>query len=252
MTSVAELSSPRLAELLADARTPVALLPLGAVEPHGPHAPLGTDGLISAGICRRAAEALGDDHDVRPLVLPALPYGVTRYAAAFPGAIGVSEETLHAVVVDVCGSLAAQGVRHVAIVNNHFEPEQVTTLRRAVDIVGGRGDARVALLDLTRRRNAERLTAEFRDGSCHAGRYETSLVLADAPALVDRERMRSLPALPVDMPAAIADGRTDFVAMGMDAAYCGAPAEASPAEGETTFATLTKMLIEVVRELVRR
>jgi creatinine amidohydrolase len=249
--SLADLTSPRLAELLADPRTPVTLLPVGAVEPHGPHAPLGTDGIISAGICRRAAESLADDRDVRPLVLPLLPYGVTRYAAAFPGAIGVGEDTLHALVVDVCGSLAEQGLRHHAIVNSHFEPEQVTTLRRAVDTLRERGDARVGLLDLTRRRHAERLTPEFRDGSCHAGRYETSLVLADAPSLVDRERMRALPAVPVDMPAAIAAGCTDFVAMGMDAAYCGAPAEATAEEGEATFATLTEILIELVRELVR-
>jgi creatinine amidohydrolase len=251
VTFFAELSSPRLADLLADARTPVALLPLGAVEPHGPHAPLGTDGLISAGVCRRAAESLADDPEVRPLILPALPYGVTRYAADFAGAIGVREETLHALVADVCGSLAEQGLRHQAIVNNHFEPEQVTTLRRVVDALNERDDARVELLDLTRRSRAQRLTQEFRDGSCHAGCYETSLVLADAPALVDRERMRGLPAVQVDMPDAIAAGRTDFIAMGMHAAYCGAPAEATAAEGEATFAVLSEMLIELVRELVR-
>jgi creatinine amidohydrolase len=187
---------------------------------------------------------------VRPLVLPAVPYGVTRYAASFPGAIGVGEDTLHALVVDVCGSLAEQGLCHLAIVNSHFEPEQVATLRRAVDTLRA-ADARVGLLDLTRRRHAQRLTPEFRAGSCHAGRYETSLVLADEPALVDRERMSALPAVPVDMPAAIAAGRTDFIAMGMEAAYCGAPAESSAEEGEATFATLTEMLIELVRELVR-
>jgi creatinine amidohydrolase len=251
VTGVADLSSPRLADLLADTRTPVALLPVGAVEPHGPHAPLGTDGIISAGICRRAAEELADDRQVRPLVLPLLPYGVTRYAASFPGAIGVREDTLHALVVDVCGSLAGQGLCHLAIVNSHFEPEQVATLRRAVDTLRARDDARVGLLDLTRRRHAQRLTPEFRDGSCHAGRYETSLVLADEPALVDRERMRALPAVPVDMPAAVAAGRTDFIAMGMHAAYCGAPAEATAEEGEATFATLTRMLTELVRALVR-
>ena len=64
--------------------------------------------------------------------------------------------------------------------------------------------------------------------------------------------MRTLPALPVDMPAAIADGRTDFVAMGMTEAYCGAPAEATAAEGEATLVTLTAMLVEAVRELSAR
>jgi len=99
-----------------------------------------------------------------------------------------------------------------------------------------------------RRANAERLTDEFRRGSGHAGRYETSLVLADAPQLVDREEMERLPALEVDMPAAIAAGRTDFLAMGMEQAYCGAPAEASAEEGRDTFEILTDMLVELVRE----
>ena len=59
----------------------VHLLPLGATEPHGPHAPLATDTLISVGICRRAAETLRGEIDV--LVLPEIPYGVTRYGAIF-------------------------------------------------------------------------------------------------------------------------------------------------------------------------
>jgi creatinine amidohydrolase len=49
------------------------------------------------------------------------------------------------------------------------------------------------------------------------------------------------------MPAAIAAGRTDFVAMGMDRAYCGAPAEATAAEDRATFETLTELLVELVR-----
>ena len=94
-----------------------------------------------------------------------------------------------------------------------------------------------------------RLTEEFQAGECHAGRYETSLVLADHPELVDGDRRRSLPPVRVDMVAAIGEGRRDFVAMGMPDAYCGAPAEATAQEGEATLATLTDMLIEVVRSV---
>jgi creatinine amidohydrolase len=231
-----ELTSAQLAAL--SERRPVALWPVGAVEPHGPHAPLGTDTLISVGMCERAAAQLVD---VPAVVLPPLPFGVTRYGAAFAGAVGVSEEALRAVVTDVAVSLADQGFRRLVIVNNHFEPEQVAVLRAVASEVGA------LYLDLVRRRNAERLTDEFRRGSCHAGRYETSLVLAAAPQLVDRDAMAALPAVDVDMPAAIAAGRTDFVAMGMDRAYCGAPAEASAEEGEATFATLADMLVRLVR-----
>jgi creatinine amidohydrolase len=64
--------------------------------------------------------------------------------------------------------------------------------------------------------------------------------------------MRELPELHVDMPAQIAAGRTSFTAMGMERAYCGAPAEATAAEGEDTFDVLTTMLVELVRELAAR
>ena len=228
MSELAQLAYTDVDALRADGRRTVLLLPLGATEPHGPHAPLETDTLISLGICRRAAQRLGDDPDVRALVLPPLPYGVTRYGAAFPGGVSIGEATLRALVVEIAGSLAAQGFERIVLVNSHFEPEQVQTLRDAV---------------------AERLTEEFRSGSCHAGRYETSLVLAEQPGLVREERRAVLAAKMIDMPAAIAAGQTDFMAMGMDRAYCGAPAEATAEEGEQTFETLADMLVELVREV---
>jgi creatinine amidohydrolase len=210
----------------------VHLLPLGATEPHGPHAPLSTDTLISVGICERAAERL--EGEIPVLVLPAMPYGVTRYGSAFPGVVSISEETLRSLVTEI-----AESVGRIVLVNSHFEPEQVETLRAT----------RLPLLDLTRRKNAERLTDEFRAGSCHAGRYETSLVLADRPELVHADRMAALEKRHVDMPAAIRAGQTDFLAMGMDQAYCGSPADASAEEGRETFETLTEMLVELVREV---
>ena len=243
MTAFADLTSARVAELLTGPRVPVLLLPAGAVEPHGPHAPLGTDELISSGMCARAAERLADDPSLRVLVLPAIPYGVTEFGAAFPGCVSIGSGTLKALVLDVCRSLAAQGLGRIVVVNNHFEPAHVTALREATREAG------VAYLDLVRRRNAERLTEEFRSGSCHAGQYETSLVLADRPELVDTAVMRTLPEVEVDLPAAMASGRTSFVELGMDRAYCGSPASASATEGQSTFDTLTDLLVELIREV---
>jgi creatinine amidohydrolase len=210
----------------------VHVLPLGATEPHGPHAPLATDTLISVGICNRAAERL--EGEIHVLVLPAVPYGVTRYGSAFPGAVSIGEETLRGLVSEIADSVGT-----LVLVNSHFEPAQVETLR----------STGLPLLDLTRRKNAERLTEEFRSGSCHAGRYETSLVLAERAELVQVDRMLALAERHVDMPAAIRAGQTDFAAMGMDQAYCGSPAEASAEEGRQTFETLTEMLVELIREV---
>jgi creatinine amidohydrolase len=249
VTHFADLSSPQVTALRESGRVPVLLLPLGAIEPHGPHAPLGTDPLISQGMCERAAARLADDTEIRVLILPALPYGVTRYAAAFSGGIHIGEDTLHALVVDVCIALIDQGLPRVLLVNNHFEPEHSATLRRAVQTVESLRGKRIGHLDLVRRRHAQRLTPEFQNGECHAGRYETSLVLADRPELVDVTTMKTLPRLAVDMPAAMRDGLADFPSMGMDQAYCGAPAESTAEEGAETFETLTDMLVEAIREL---
>lgn len=247
----ADLTSPDVAALRSGDRTPVLLLPVGAVEPHGPHAPLSTDALISDGMCRRAAERMADDPDVLALILPPLPYGVTHFAAAFPGTVGVSAATLRALVVDVCVGLVDAGLPHVVIVNNHFEPEHVTTLRDAVAHIRDTHGITIGYLDLVRRRNAERLTDEFRSGDCHAGRYETSLVLADRPELVDTERMRTLPGVRVNLVTAMQAGQHDFVAMGMDQAYCGTPAEATATEGLSTFDTLTDLLVAAIRDTAR-
>ena len=245
MTEFADLAYPDLEALREDERPTVLLFPLGATEPHGPHAPLKTDTLISQGICRRTAERLENDPEVRALVLPPLAYGVTRYGAAFPGAVSIGEATLRALVVEICGSLAAQGLGRIVLVNNHLEPEHVQTLRKAAEEL----DGAVRLFDVTRKQTAEQLTDEFRSGSGHAGSYETSLVLADEPSLVHRERMEGLESKMIDMPAAIAVGQTDFIAMGMDRAYCGSPAEATAEEGERTFEILTTLLVDLVREV---
>src|SRR5215216_7129064 len=212
--------------------TAVHLLPLGATEPHGPHAPLATDTIIAVGICVRAADRLFDELDV--FVLPPVSYGVTRYGADFPGAVSISEETLRALVTEIAANFG-----RVVLVNSHLEPDQVWTLR----------DLGLPLFDVTRRERAERLTDEFRAGAGHAGRYETSLVLADRPELVNKGRMRELEAKMIDMPAAIRSGQTTFLAMGMDQAYAGAPADASAEEGEQTFQVLTDMLVELIREV---
>ena len=241
------LTSPQVAALRDGDDAPVLLLPVGAVEPHGPHGPLATDSIISDGMCRRAAARLAGE--LRVLILPALPYGVTRFAAAFAGAVGVSADTLHAVVVELCGSLVEQGLPRIVVVNNHFEPEHVAALRRAVQTVHERHGVRVGYLDLLRRAAAARLTEEFRSGECHAGQYETSLVLAEHPALVDSGTAATLPHVPVDMASAIRYGASDFLAMGMADGYCGSPARATAAEGETTFGTLTELLIEVIRDV---
>jgi creatinine amidohydrolase len=246
----AELTWTRVQELLDGDRTPVLLFPVGSTEPHGPHSPLSTDPIISMGMCRRAVERLAEDPAIQPLILPPLSYGVTRYTNRFPGVIHVDEDTLHAMIVDILGSLIGQGLRHTVVVNNHFEPEHVQTLHRAMDTVEATHGVVTGYLDLTRGYRARKLTDEVRDGGSHAGRYETSLVLAERPELIDREVLRGLPPVPVNLAELLAAGSKDFTEIGMSQAYNGTPAEATREEGEEMFGVLTDMLIEQMRALV--
>jgi creatinine amidohydrolase len=247
----ANLAWPELEARLRATRPTVLLFPVGATEPHGPHAPLRTDPLISLGMCRRAVQRLEGDPELSALILPSLEFAVTRYAGSFPGPIHVSEDTLRAVIVDVCVSLIKKGFRYLVLVNNHFEPEHVRTLHRSVDTVLAETGCLVGYLDLTRRDRAAALTEEFRKSECHAGRYETSLVLADQPELVNEAVMRSLPEVPISLVSVIGQGMKDFVEMGLTQAYNGDPAAASAAEGEAIYATLTDMLVDLMRALVR-
>jgi creatinine amidohydrolase len=154
-------------------------------------------------------------------------------------------------VVDVCVSLIKKGFRYLVLVNNHFEPEHVRTLHRGVDSVLAETGCLVGYLDLTRRDRAAALTEEFRKSECHAGRYETSLVMADRPELVDDGVRRSLPEVPISLVKVIGQGMKDFVEMGLTQAYNGDPAAATAAEGEAIYATLTDMLVALMRDLVR-
>jgi creatinine amidohydrolase len=220
------------------------LVPVGSVEPHGPHLPLRTDTIISESAANRAAEKL-ETRGIKALVGPSIPYGVTRFAEGFAGAVSVTESALvgflHAVIV---GYVEA-GFAHVCLVNNHLEPAHDAAVRRAIEGIS-RGRASVAS-PLTRR-HARTLSPEFKSGACHAGRYETSLVLAAAPDLVQRARAESLPTLTTSLSTGIREGKTNFLAMGMTEAYTGAPAEASREEGQDLTDKLAEMIVIEVEE----
>jgi creatinine amidohydrolase len=247
---LAALSWERIRAL--DPARVVAILPVGATEAHGPHLPLGTDDVIAEAMARAGAvrlAALG----YAPLILPTLSYTAAPFAAAFPGTISVSPATVTALVGDIARSLAGHGIRVLALANAHLDPAHLAALHAAVGaIAGAAGDGGapplVVFPDLTRRPWAPRLTAEFRSGACHAGQYETSMVLAERPDLVDNEVRTTLPALPHSLAAAIREGRGTFAEAGGPRAYFGDPAAASAEEGRRTIEVLGEILEGAVVE----
>ncbi len=235
------------------ARTPpglrvVAVLPVGAVEAHGPHLPLTTDVTIATAAAEAALDGLRR-LGLRPMLLPPLPYTAAPFAAGFPGTISVQPATFAALLEDVAASLERQGVAALIIVNAHLDPAHLTAIR---DVVRAREAAAAPMPvihpDLTARRWASRLTDEFKSGACHAGRYETSVVMAAAPELVREDERRRLVENPPSLSVAIRDGAATFEEAGVGEAYCGDPAAATREEGETTIAVLGGIVVDAVEE----
>ncbi|MGE0231766.1 MAG: creatininase family protein [Flavobacteriaceae bacterium] len=163
----------------------VAVLPIAAVEQHGPHLPVGTDLMIAEGLLAIAAGKLPDD--VPLSVLPPIPFGKSDEHGGFAGTLSLSAETLIALLTDIGGSLAASGVGRLVILSGH----------------GGNSEC----MGIAARRLRERYgmavvaTNFMRFGlpggtvgddegrfGIHGGMVETSLMLHLAPDLVDMEK----------------------------------------------------------------
>jgi creatinine amidohydrolase len=230
---------------LLDGKKPlVALVPVGSTEPHGPHLALGTDVVISAAACVRAVELFEKKGPVSAVIAPALGYGVTECAMGFAGAVSVPAEVLTAYTAAICDGLLAQGIRHVCLVNNHLEPAHDAAIRA---VVAGR-EKKVSVACPLTKRWAKTLSAEFKSGACHAGQYETSIVMAAAPELVDEAMRTVLAPVPISLSKKLEAGIDTFLEMGMELAYAGDPAAATVAEGETLIQRLAEMVVGEVRE----
>ena len=222
----------------------VAILPLGAIEAHGPHLPLVTDVIIAAAAAKAALPGLRR-LGLHPMLLPSLAYTAAPFAAGFPGTISLRPATVTALLADVVASLERQGVGALVVVNAHLDPAHLGAI---AEVVGRGTPMPVIHPDLSERRWASRLTDEFRSGACHAGRYETSVVMAAAPELVRDDARRELAANPASLSRAIRRGAATFEDAGVSDAYCGDPAAATAREGEETVAALAAIVVEAVAE----
>ncbi len=245
----------RLAEMtwteardLDHART-VAILATGAVEAHGPHLPLSTDGVIAGAMAEEGARRLAA-RGLVPLLLPALDYTAAPFAAGFPGTLSIRPETFTALLVEVTMAVERCGVSRLAIANAHLDPAHLQSIYEALDRIRAETRMVVAFPDLTRKPWALRLGDEFASGACHAGRYEGSVVMARRGDLVRRQVASALPANPSSLSVAIRRGLETFEQAGGPQAYFGDPAAATAAEGEATVATLGRILEEAVVELI--
>ena len=223
----------------------VAVLPVGALEAHGPHLPLETDVIIAAAMARAGAARLAA-RGRSAVVLPALAYTAAPFAQGFAGTVSLRPDTVTTTVLDIARALARHGFGALALANAHLDPAHLASLDAAVGAIRRDIGLGVAFPNLTAKPWALRLGDEFRSGACHAGRFETSIVLAERPELVRETTMAALPDNTASLSRAIRDGKQSFEEAGGAQAYFGFPAQATAEEGRATVEVLGAILEEAV------
>ena len=164
----------------------VAVLPLGATEPHNLHLPYGTDtyegDIVGEAICYAAHE-----RGAKVVLLPTVPYGTETNQMAFPLAMNLNPSTLFAVVRDLVDSLARHGIKKIVLLNSHGGNDLKPLLRELY----GKTPAHLFLC------NWYRVLADiehdiFDEPGDHGGEMETAMILACRPDLVERKADGSL------------------------------------------------------------
>ncbi|MDA8206340.1 MAG: creatininase family protein [Thermaerobacter sp.] len=159
-------------------RIDTAILPMGSVEAHGQHCPLGTDNFAPW----HFAQALEAHYPDRLLVLPAIPYGHTWELSNFAGTLSVSAETFGRYVAEVGLATLAWGIHHLVLMNGHGG--NTPALNAAMEKLAEHG-GRAVLVNWWIDYSADILTVT--NGQGHAGEDETAVMLAVAGPLVKME-----------------------------------------------------------------
>ncbi len=179
-----EMSSAQVDAL--DRDLTILILPLGSVEQHGRHMPLGTDTILANTVALAAAERLGG----QAVVLPPPWYGLSDHHMRFAGTITLSARTMLALVEDIAASVVAHGFRRMLVVNGHGGNNGI------IDVLAGElghlfyGKARIACVTYFQlaREAIAALRRSRPGGMGHAGEFETSMMLHLRPELVGLDK----------------------------------------------------------------
>jgi creatinine amidohydrolase len=175
-----EMSWKEFADLLRE--TDIAIIPVGVLEAHGLHAPLGSDTYIAEEIAKRLAQK------INAILLPPIHYGCLKVmydATMWPGGISVSAETLVNLYTEIGNELARQGVKRIIFVNAHWCHQPI--LDMVVPRIRADSGAATGILAWWVAASPE--LKEMEAESDHAGKIETSILLAtDARAHINMEK----------------------------------------------------------------
>jgi creatinine amidohydrolase len=177
--------SPKLAEWTREeaaeyAKNTVVVLPVGALEQHGPHLPLATDALLAEHIAHTAASQLAD-----VVVAPVFSYGCSHHHLSFSGTASLRTQALLGALTDLVDSLLVSGFAGVFLLNGHGGNAEIVQLvardlsvQRQAHLAGG------SYFHIAAERLAAAGAAELGELPGHAGAFETALMLAAFPLLV--------------------------------------------------------------------
>lgn len=236
-----------------DPQRTVALLPVAAIEQHGPHLPLCTDACINEGIVRLALQRLPGGSSV--LVLPALDVGDSLEHSAFAGTLNADMEALLGLWLSVGRSVARSGVRKLVIFNSHGGQ------RAHVDQAALRLRVECGMLAVRAHSFALGLPPGLFDADelahgIHGGAVETSLMLHLRPDLVRQQALADFPSLGrslaarggvlgVEKPIGIGWMMQDLNPTGA----CGNAADASAAKGQAVLEHMAARLVALLGEV---
>jgi creatinine amidohydrolase/Fe(II)-dependent formamide hydrolase-like protein len=256
MIRLADCAWPKAQQLARDERA-LVILPLGAVEQHGPHLPLLVDWLGAEELARRIAPHL-TRAGYRVVLAPALPYGASPLAERWPGTVSLSRGALARVIVEIVRGLARHGFRRFILTNYQADPEHLRAIAAARRILARRRlRVLVAGFSPDAREQALMLAPAVRrlmrspqpDREWHSGELETALVLASRPDLVRRAIARRLPPRWVDFHAALARGARRFEQMDPGGrGYFGWPAAARAATARRVMALRARLMAKAITE----
>ena len=229
----------------------VAILPVAAVEQHGPHLPVRVDAAINAGILERAVALMPDD--LPALVLPMLPIGKSNEHLAYPGTLTLSHETLARVWIETAESVHSTGCRRLLFLNSHGGQPQVMEIvirelrvRLGMLAVGCGWGGVTPTDDLFSE-------AERRHG-IHGGEIETSVMRHLHPDLVRMDRAKNFVPFSVELERTggllTPEGKVGFGWMAQDLHAAGVSGNAAAADAERGAELVERAAAGVVR-LVR-